>query len=288
MTRSAAQSHGYTLVHASSTVSPNCHWKTCTNHDPLFCALSLSLSARTAVKPGTKILSVSSMSHVSVKHIKLLRRKSPSNRTSAVNSSSWYCKARTFDRVIMGTVCLLPRVFLCFSVALSLLLSIHGSCSFSRFQSLQQCHKGSVSNPGAVSGVGRKTKTLVSSYARWRVCRVRVHPQRKSPAQSHTEGSTPPQTEYTSLPSSYTCMHTFTNVQRPQETQQNNDEKANWRATGQPQSCAPFSIANNIRCSARSGHLSQILRALHWPNFLSNPAFSIKLLFLPLNKRSIN
>ena len=108
----------------------------------------------------------------------------------------------------MGTVCLLPRVFLCFSVALSLLLSIHGSCSFSRFQSLQQCHKGSVSNPGAVSGVGRKTKTLVSSYARWRVCRVRVHPQRKSPAQSHTEGSTPPQTEYTSLPSSYTCMHT--------------------------------------------------------------------------------
>ena len=39
--------------------------------------------------------------------------------------------------------------------------------------------------------------------------------------------STPPQTEYTSLPSSYTCMHTFANVQRPQETQQNNDEKAN-------------------------------------------------------------
>ena len=128
----------------------------------------------------------------------------------------------------MGRGCLLPRVFLCVFQSLS-----HSSSRstllalFSRFRSLQQCHKGSVSNPGAVCGVGRKTKTLVSSYARWRVCRVRVHPQRKSPAQSHTEGSTPPQTEYTSLPSSYTCMHTFTNVQRPQETQQNNDEKAN-------------------------------------------------------------
>ena len=145
------------------------------------------------------------MSHVSVKHIKLLRRKSPSNRTSAVNLSILFWRARTFDRVIVGRGCLLPRVFLCFSVALSLLLSIHGSCSFSRFQSLQQCHKGSVSNPGAVSGVGRKTKTLVSSYARWRVCRVRVHPQRKSPTQSHTEGSTPSQTEYSSLTSSHTC-----------------------------------------------------------------------------------
>ena len=30
--------------------------------------------------------------------------------------------------------------------------------------------------------------------------------------------STPPQTEYTPLPSSYTCMHTFRNVQRPQMT----------------------------------------------------------------------
>ena len=71
----------------------------------------------------------------------------------------------------------------------------------------------------------------------------------------------------------------FTNVQRPQETQQHNDETANWRATGQPQSCAPFSTENNIRCSARSDHISQILRAFHWLNFLSNPAFSIKLLF---------
>ena len=32
---------------------------------------------------------------------------------------------------------------------------------FSRFQSLQQCHKGSVSNRGTVSGVGRTTKTHI-------------------------------------------------------------------------------------------------------------------------------
>jgi len=57
------------------------------------------------------MLSMSSMSHVSVKHIKLLRRKSPSNRTSAVNSSILFWRARTFDRVIVGRGCLLPRFF---------------------------------------------------------------------------------------------------------------------------------------------------------------------------------
>ena len=71
----------------------------------------MSLSARTVVKPGTKMLSMSSMSHVSVKHIKLLRRKSPSNRTSAVSSSVLFWRARTFDRVIVGRGCLLPRLF---------------------------------------------------------------------------------------------------------------------------------------------------------------------------------
>ena len=57
------------------------------------------------------MLSMSSTSHVSVKHIKLLRRKSPSNRTSAVNSSCFFQRARTFDRVIVGRGCLLPRFF---------------------------------------------------------------------------------------------------------------------------------------------------------------------------------
>ena len=57
------------------------------------------------------MLSVFSVSHVSVKHIKLLRRKSPSIRTSAVNSSCFFCRARTFDRVIVGRRCLLPRFF---------------------------------------------------------------------------------------------------------------------------------------------------------------------------------
>ena len=57
------------------------------------------------------MLSVFSVSHVSVKHMKLLRRKSPSNRTSAVNSSILFWRARTFDRVIVGRGCLLPRFF---------------------------------------------------------------------------------------------------------------------------------------------------------------------------------
>ena len=85
----------------------------------LCCALSLSLSARTLVKPGPKMLSVSSVSHVSVKHIKLLRRKSRSNRANAVNSSILFWKARTFDNVCYHA----------FSVALSL-LSIHASFHF--------------------------------------------------------------------------------------------------------------------------------------------------------------
>ena len=57
------------------------------------------------------MLAMSSMSHVSVKHIKLLRRKSPSNRTDAVNSSILFWRARTFDRVIVRKGCLLPRFF---------------------------------------------------------------------------------------------------------------------------------------------------------------------------------
>ena len=57
------------------------------------------------------MLSMSSVSHVSVKHIKLLRRKSPSNRTNAVSSSVLFWRARTFDRVIVGRGCLLPRFF---------------------------------------------------------------------------------------------------------------------------------------------------------------------------------
>ena len=94
----------------------------------LVCALSLSLSARIVVKPGTKMLSLSSVSHVSVKRIKLLRRKSPSNRTSAVNSSILFWRARTFDRVIVGRGCLLPRFF---SRSLTLPLDPHFLLFFS-------------------------------------------------------------------------------------------------------------------------------------------------------------
>ena len=57
------------------------------------------------------MLSMSSMSHVSVKHIKLQSQKSASNGTSAVNSSILFWRARTFDRVIVGRGCLLPRFF---------------------------------------------------------------------------------------------------------------------------------------------------------------------------------
>ena len=57
------------------------------------------------------MLSMSSVSHVSVKLLKFLRRKSPSNRTSAVNLSILFWRARTFDRVIVGRGCLLPRFF---------------------------------------------------------------------------------------------------------------------------------------------------------------------------------
>ena len=57
------------------------------------------------------MLSMSSMSHVSVKHIKLQSQKSASNRTSAVNSSILFWRARTFDRVLVGRGCLLPRFF---------------------------------------------------------------------------------------------------------------------------------------------------------------------------------
>ena len=190
----------------------------------LFCALSLSLSAHIVVKPGTKMLSMSSVSHVSVKHIKLLRRKSPSNRMSAVSSSVLFWRARTFDRVIVGRGCLLPCFFSrsltppldpCFL----LFFSFPITSTMSKRLSFKSGH-----------GVWRwkeNKNSCVQVYARWWVSHVRVHPQRKLPAQSHAEGSTPPQTEYTSLPSSYTCMHTFTNVQRPQETQQHNDETAN-------------------------------------------------------------
>ena len=69
--------------------------------------------------------------------------------------------------------------------------------------------------------------TYVYTYARWRISQVRVQTQRKSAAQSQTEGGTPPQTEYSSLPSSHTCIHTFPDVQRPRETQQHNGETAN-------------------------------------------------------------
>ena len=57
------------------------------------------------------MLSMSSMSHVSVKHIKLQSQKSASNVTSAVNSSILSWRARTFDRVIVRKGCLLPRFF---------------------------------------------------------------------------------------------------------------------------------------------------------------------------------
>ena len=57
------------------------------------------------------MLSMSSVSHASVKLLKFLRRKSPSNRTSAVNLSILFWRARTFDRVIVGRGCLLPRFF---------------------------------------------------------------------------------------------------------------------------------------------------------------------------------
>ena len=162
------------------------------------------------------MLAMSSVSHVSVKHIKLLRRKLPSNRTSAVNSSILFWRARTFDRVIVGRGCLLPRFF---SRSLTppldprflLFFSFPITSTMSQRFSFKSGH-----------GVWRWKENK-----NYRVSHVRVHPQRKSPAQSHTESSTPPQTEYTSLPSSYTCMHTFTNVQRPQETHQHNDEKAN-------------------------------------------------------------
>jgi len=80
-------------------------------HHPHSSALYHCLSARIVVKPGTKMLSMSSVSHVSIKHIKLLRRKSPSIRTSAVNSSCFFYRARTFDRVVVGRGCLLPRFF---------------------------------------------------------------------------------------------------------------------------------------------------------------------------------
>ena len=156
------------------------------------------------------MLSMSSVSHVSVKHIKLLRRKSPSIRTSAVNSSILFWRARTLDRVLVGRGCLLLRFF-------SRSLTPPLDPRFLLFSN----HFNNVKN--VQFQIGARCVVLEGC----RVSHVRVHPQRKSPAQSHTEGSTPPQTEYTSLPSSYTCMHTFTNVQRPQKTQQHNDETAN-------------------------------------------------------------
>ena len=59
----------------------------------------------------------------------------------------------------MGRGCLLPRFF-----SRSLLLSIHTSCSFSRFQSLQQCTTST--NRGTVYGVGRRTKQKLTCLPR--------------------------------------------------------------------------------------------------------------------------
>ena len=222
------------------------------------------------------MLSMSSMSHVSVKHIKLLRWKPPSNRTSAVNSSILFWRARTFDRVIVGRGCLLPRFF---SRSLTPPLDPHFLFFFSfpiSFNNVTKVHFQIGARCVALEGEQKLTCLPMSVFTLRENLRHKV---------TQKVASTPPQTEYTSLLSSYTCMHTFANVQRPQETQQHNDETAIWRATGQPQSCGPFSIES---CSARSDHMPQILDALHWLNFLSNSAFSIKLRFLPLNKWTIN
>ena len=154
------------------------------------------------------MLSMSSVSHVSVKLFKFLRRKSPSNRTSAVNFSILFWRARTFDRVLVGRGCLLPRFFSRFLTPpldprflLFFLVSNHfNNVTKVQFQIRARC----------VALEGEQKLTCLPMQDGGSL--MSVFTLRKSPAQSHTEGSTPPQTEYTSLPSSYTCMHTFTNV----------------------------------------------------------------------------
>ena len=172
------------------------------------------------------------MSHVSVKHIKLQSRKSASNRTSAVNSSILFWRARTFDRVIVGRGCLLPRFF---SRSLTPLdprflpfFSFPITSTMSQRFTFKSGHgvwrwKENKDSRGYLC----KTKTPITTY--YYLCKMArtscpCSPSKKIAGTSHTEGSTPPQTKYTSLPSSYTCMYNFTNVQRPQETQQRNDE----------------------------------------------------------------
>ena len=71
----------------------------------------------------------------------------------------------------------------------------------------------------------------------------------------------------------YAHFHECTTSTRNYTTAQRRDSKLT--SHGSATELRPFSIENNIRCSARSDHMSQILRALHSLNFLSNPAFSI-------------